>query len=102
MSKSPITTHILDLGSGKPAAGVRIVLEQQQGDSWVTLASAETDADGDQRRVEIGHLFQPFHRMAQRESEPLLLRELITVSPAVESRRRNRRLVIATPRRLRR
>ncbi|MFG8071543.1 hydroxyisourate hydrolase [Pseudomonas aeruginosa] len=46
MSKSPITTHILDLGSGKPAAGVRIVLEQQQGDSWVTLAEAATDADG--------------------------------------------------------
>ena len=40
MSKSPITTHILDLGSGKPAAGVRITLEQQQGDSWVTLAAA--------------------------------------------------------------
>ena len=46
MSKSPITTHILDLGSGKPAAGVRVTLEQQQGDSWATLASAETDADG--------------------------------------------------------
>lgn len=44
--KSPITTHILDLGGGCPAAGVDITLERQTDSGWERLASASTDADG--------------------------------------------------------
>ncbi|QIB51344.1 hydroxyisourate hydrolase [Pseudomonas sp. OIL-1] len=46
MSKSPITTHILDLGSGRPAADVRIVLERQGEAGWEQIASAVTNQDG--------------------------------------------------------
>ncbi len=45
-TKSPITTHILDLGGGCPAADVAITLEVQTDNGWQTLASASTDADG--------------------------------------------------------
>ncbi len=41
-----ITSHILDTSIGKPAQGVLISLLQQQGDNWLMLGSAETDADG--------------------------------------------------------
>jgi len=41
-----ITSHILDTSRGLPAQGVLITLAQQQGDNWVMLGSAETDADG--------------------------------------------------------
>jgi 5-hydroxyisourate hydrolase len=37
-----ISTHVLDTGLGKPAAGVRVELAQQK----AVVASGETDADG--------------------------------------------------------
>lgn len=43
---SNISTHILDTSFGKPAAGVRVWLEQQQDGQWRTLAESHTDADG--------------------------------------------------------
>lgn len=45
-NKSPITTHILDLGDGRPAADVAVVLERQTGNGWELLARALTDDDG--------------------------------------------------------
>ena len=30
---SPITTHILDVASGRPAAGVAVVLERSEGET---------------------------------------------------------------------
>ncbi len=45
--KSPITTHVLDLAAGRPAAGVAVVLEKEMGRGrWVEIASAATDSDG--------------------------------------------------------
>jgi 5-hydroxyisourate hydrolase len=45
--KSPITTHILDTMSGKPAAGVSVKLELlESGARWKELATAATNADG--------------------------------------------------------
>lgn len=46
--RSPITTHILDISRGKPAAGVSCVLETQEADSstWKQLGAGVTDADG--------------------------------------------------------
>lgn len=44
---SRITTHVLDIVLGRPAAGVPIVLERQDEDgAWRPLGSAATDADG--------------------------------------------------------
>jgi 5-hydroxyisourate hydrolase len=44
---SPITTHVLDIAQGKPAAGVAIVLERQgPDDHWTELSRGTTNADG--------------------------------------------------------
>ncbi|WP_426997138.1 hydroxyisourate hydrolase [Pseudarthrobacter sp. N5] len=46
MSVSHVTTHILDTGAGRPAAGVAVVLYTHDGGSWRQLAGGTTDADG--------------------------------------------------------
>jgi 5-hydroxyisourate hydrolase len=44
---SAITTHVLDLSAGRPASGVSVQLELAgEGDTWITLARAKTNADG--------------------------------------------------------
>lgn len=45
-AKSSVTTHILDLGSGQPAAGVAVSLYRVQGQGHTAIASGTTDADG--------------------------------------------------------
>lgn len=44
MKKAPITTHILNLDAGKPAADVRVTLHRLN--TNLPVASATTDADG--------------------------------------------------------
>jgi 5-hydroxyisourate hydrolase len=41
-----ISTHILDTTRGRPAQGVSVQLEQQQGTAWKTVAQGMTDDDG--------------------------------------------------------
>ncbi len=44
---SPITTHVLDTATGKPAAGVPVRLERHGGgDRWEAIGGGDTDADG--------------------------------------------------------
>lgn len=44
---SAITTHVLDLSSGKPASGVPVTLAIRQGQhDWKVLGGGTTDADG--------------------------------------------------------
>lgn len=44
---SGLTTHVLDLGGGRPAAGVVVKLERRAPDgAWKTLAERRTDDDG--------------------------------------------------------
>jgi 5-hydroxyisourate hydrolase len=45
VSRSAITTHVLDTALGKPAAGVPVRLESVH-DTVTTLATAQTNADG--------------------------------------------------------
>ena len=46
-SRPTISTHVLDLGNGEPAAGVPVALFRLAEDGQPTLVSeAETDADG--------------------------------------------------------
>jgi 5-hydroxyisourate hydrolase len=44
MSRAPITTHILNLHTGKPAAGVEVTLKPLTGEERVYTAT--TDGDG--------------------------------------------------------
>ena len=45
MSTSHLTTHVLDTGSGKPAADVAVTLHRLDGGRWVQIAEGATDAD---------------------------------------------------------
>ncbi|MGW6172198.1 hydroxyisourate hydrolase [Arthrobacter sp. NPDC055138] len=46
MNISQITTHILDTGTGKPAVGVKAVLEARSASGWQEVAEGKTDGDG--------------------------------------------------------
>lgn len=48
---SPITTHVLDVSQGRPAAGVPVVLEAAEGAGWRELGRGVTDADGRQKTL---------------------------------------------------
>ena len=46
---SAITTHVLDVARGRPAAGVAVVLERGQvgeAGAWQVIGRGITDADG--------------------------------------------------------
>lgn len=43
---SIITTHVLDVVLGKPAAGIAVRLERLDAGAWNHVASGATDADG--------------------------------------------------------
>lgn len=43
---SQITTHILDTSLGRPASGVRVLLQKEAGSGWQTLAEGLTNQDG--------------------------------------------------------
>ena len=46
MSRSPITTHVLDTAKGAPAEGIRITCARLSDGGFTDLASGVTDADG--------------------------------------------------------
>ena len=49
---SGITTHILDVSTGKPAAGISVRLEHQADDGgWKNIGSQKTDDDGRAREL---------------------------------------------------
>lgn len=41
-----ISTHVLDVATGKPAGGIDVKLESTVDGEWVTLHAGTTDADG--------------------------------------------------------
>lgn len=43
---SGITTHVLDTAVGRPATGVPVTLEKQEGATWRELSRKATDGDG--------------------------------------------------------
>lgn len=43
---SPITTHILDTGAGKPASGVKVILDFFDDGNWRELSVKATNEDG--------------------------------------------------------
>lgn len=44
--KAKLTTHVLDTASGKPAAGMKLVLYRMSGDTRSKVKEAVTNADG--------------------------------------------------------
>ncbi|MFP5316514.1 MAG: hydroxyisourate hydrolase [Actinomycetes bacterium] len=46
MSRSHITTHVLDTGTGRPAVGVSARLDRQTPDGWQEVAEGTTNDDG--------------------------------------------------------
>lgn len=45
-ARSPVTTHVLDLSKGLPAADLAVSLERLADGQWNPLASGRTDTDG--------------------------------------------------------
>ncbi len=43
---SGISTHILDIARGRPAAGVTVSLARRSGDGWAELAATRSDTNG--------------------------------------------------------
>ena len=41
-----LSTHVLDTGRGRPAAGVPVRLDRHDGETWRPVVEAETDGDG--------------------------------------------------------
>lgn len=41
-----ITTHVLDSGTGRPGAGMRIDFSVREGDDWKLVKTLTTNADG--------------------------------------------------------
>jgi 5-hydroxyisourate hydrolase len=41
-----LSTHVLDTGSGEPAAGVPVRLEREHDGAWAPVAAGVTDGDG--------------------------------------------------------
>lgn len=50
---SRITTHVLDVVLGGPAAGIAVCLERQEGDGWREVTRGETDQDGRCRNLSL-------------------------------------------------
>ncbi|MFI5778796.1 hydroxyisourate hydrolase [Nocardia sp. NPDC051570] len=46
MTRSAITTHVLDTAAGRPARGVPVRLEARDDSGWRALDSGHTDDDG--------------------------------------------------------
>lgn len=44
--KSPITTHVLDTSTGRPAEGLKVTLYKQDGEAWSEVTQGTTNADG--------------------------------------------------------
>ena len=63
MSVSHVTTHVLDTGAGRPAAGVAVVLFQHDGGTWHRLAASATDADGRAKDLGPGQLAPGRYRL---------------------------------------
>ena len=58
-----ITTHVLDVARGLPAAGMGVLLSVRSGEGWRELARASTDADGRAKFHDAGPLEVAAYRL---------------------------------------
>jgi len=60
---SGITTHVLDLSAGRPAAGMTVRLEKLNGSNWTVVAERTTDADGRVKDLHAEQVAQGVYRI---------------------------------------
>ncbi|MGB0033864.1 MAG: hydroxyisourate hydrolase [Candidatus Acidiferrales bacterium] len=61
---SQITTHVLDVSLGRPAAGLPVILEIEKAGGWKELSRGATDGDGRLRHlVAPGSLVEGTYRL---------------------------------------
>jgi 5-hydroxyisourate hydrolase len=58
-----ITTHVLDVAQGKPAAGIPVRLEIREQQAWTLLGEGSTDAEGRLRTLVKGALRAGTYRL---------------------------------------
>lgn len=56
-----VSTHVLDVGVGRPASGMRVHLSRRDGAGWVAMAEATTDSDG--RIADLGEVGPGTYRL---------------------------------------
>jgi 5-hydroxyisourate hydrolase len=64
MTTSHVTTHVLDTGSGKPAADVPVTLSVLDGKRWAHIAEGFTDEDGRVKQLGPDRLATGTYRLA--------------------------------------
>ncbi len=64
MTTSHVTTHVLDTGSGKPAADVPVTLSVLDGAVWAQIADGVTDGDGRIKQLGPDRLATGTYRLA--------------------------------------
>jgi 5-hydroxyisourate hydrolase len=81
-----ISTHILDLALGKPAANVAVRLERHEPSGWRLLASERTDRDGrcGQLLPEREELAPGFYRLAFDTASYYEAQDIDALYPVVE------------------
>jgi 5-hydroxyisourate hydrolase len=62
--KSPVTTHVLDTATGRPARGIPVTLARHTGTVWEPVGHGVTNDDG--RVLDFGtpHLLRGVYRLA--------------------------------------
>ncbi len=60
---SGLTTHVLDTARGRPAAGVRVTVQVEDGDGWRDVGGGVTDTDGRVPGLLAGELSAGTHRL---------------------------------------
>jgi 5-hydroxyisourate hydrolase len=79
-----VSTHVLDAGTGRPAAGVAVRLDRQDGPEWTALAAASTDAGGRLRDwLPAGALRAGVHRLTFGTGAWFACRDIATFYPEV-------------------
>jgi 5-hydroxyisourate hydrolase len=58
-----VSTHVLDSVSGRPAAGIAVVLERRDGDTWAVAGGGTTNADGRVPSLAAGGTRPGVHRL---------------------------------------
>ena len=81
-----ISTHILDTTVGRPAAGIAVTLEREEGDSWIKVNSTTTDQDGRCKHLlpESQTLNAGLHRVRFDTAAYFASRQIVTLYPFVE------------------
>ena len=58
-----LSTHVLDTARGRPAAGLRVTVQVQDGDGWRDVGGGVTDTDGRVPGLLAGELSAGTHRL---------------------------------------